>query len=113
MENPPTPTSEQLREAVVIKNQIETLEARLATLLYGGGRGGAVAVPGKRRGRKPGSKNKPKDGSDATAAVTATVPIAKKKSGKKNRKMSAEAKARISAAQKAIWAKRRKAKKAK
>ena len=52
-------TSEQLREAAAIKDQISRLEADLAALL-GGGNASAptVAAPVKKRGRKPGSKNK-------------------------------------------------------
>jgi hypothetical protein len=92
-------TSEQLRAAAAIKDQISRLEADLAALL-GGGKASpapAVAAPGKKRGRKPGSKNK------ATAAAAPSAVPAKKKAAK--RKMSAEGRARIIAAQKARWAK--------
>ncbi|MEZ5328163.1 MAG: hypothetical protein R3F19_24225 [Verrucomicrobiales bacterium] len=90
-------TSEQLRAAATIKDQIAALEADLAAIL-----GGAAAAPpaapagsvtGKKRGRKPGSKNKSTTDSGAPA----------KKSAK--RKMSPEGRARIIAAQKARWAK--------
>jgi hypothetical protein len=88
-------TAGKLREAAAIKDQIDRLEAELAAILSGG----AAPAVGKRRGRKPGAKNKPKDG---TAA-----PTSKKKA---KRKMSAEGRARIGAAQKARWAKIKKGK---
>ena len=70
------PTLIQLKEAVTIAEQIEELQAKLASLV--GGSGSVVSVP---------------------KAVSA--PVAK--SGK--RTMSAEARARIAAAQRARWAK--------
>jgi hypothetical protein len=70
------PTLIQLKEAVTIAEQIEALQAKLASLVGGGG--AVVSVP---------------------KAVSA--PVAKP--GK--RTMSAEARARIAAAQRARWAK--------
>ena len=107
----PNITSEQLREAAAIKDQIEALEAQLADLLSGSEGGSAsaapvAATPGKRRGRKPGSKNKPKASIEATPSGS-TVPAAKKAA---KRQMSPEGRARIIAAQKARWAKIKKGK---
>ncbi|MCB1098049.1 MAG: hypothetical protein KDN22_20930 [Verrucomicrobiae bacterium] len=101
-------TSEQLREAAAVKDQIEALEAKLAGLLSGSGESSAPAapVPGKRRGRKPGSKNKPKASAESAASESA-APTAKKKA---KRQMSPEGRARIIAAQKARWAKIKKGK---
>jgi hypothetical protein len=62
---------------------------------------GEPSIP-SRRGRKPGSKNKATAG-DAAPAVTRGRPA------KKKRTMSAEARARIAAAQRARWARQRKA----
>ncbi len=94
-------TSEQLREAAAIKDQIEALEAKLAGLLSG------AATPGARRGRKPGSKNKGKVSSGSNPSNPSTAPTAKKKA---KRQMSPEGRARIIAAQKARWAKIKKGK---
>ncbi|MEZ5325822.1 MAG: hypothetical protein R3F19_12265 [Verrucomicrobiales bacterium] len=90
-------TAIQLREAAEIKDQIDRLETELVAILSGG----TPPVPGKRTGRKPGSKNKPLESA-------ASAPTAKKKGGK--RKMSPEGRARIVAAQKARWAKIKKSK---
>jgi hypothetical protein len=70
-------TVEQLRKVVAIKEEIERLEAQLAKV-------SGAKTPG-RRGRPPGS---------------AAVPVVRRR-----RKMSAAAKARIAAAQRARWAK--------
>jgi hypothetical protein len=70
------PTLIQLKEAVTIAEQIEKLQATLAGLI-----GGSAAV--------------------ATAPKAASTPVVK--TGK--RTMSAEARARIAAAQRARWAK--------
>ncbi|MCB1098034.1 MAG: hypothetical protein KDN22_20855 [Verrucomicrobiae bacterium] len=105
-------TSEQLREAAAIKDQIEALEAKLAGLLSGAGVSAVsaapvAATPGKRRGRKPGSKNKVKASAESTPSDSAAAPTAKKKA---KRQMSPEGRARIIAAQKARWAKAKKGK---
>jgi hypothetical protein len=74
------PTLIQLKEAVTIAEQIEELQAKLASLV--GGSGAVVSVP---------------------KAVSAAVSAPAAKSGK--RTMSPEARARIAAAQRARWAK--------
>ena len=71
--------------------------------------GVARAVARGRRGRPPGSKNKPGPGTPRGTAKRG--PGRPKGSGKKKRTMSAEARARISAAQKARWAKVKKERK--
>ena len=84
-----TLTAEQLRTAADIKDRIQQLESQLAALL--GGQNTPVTgsqIPVKRRGRPPGSGK--------------TITVAKKNGGK--RKMSAEGRARIVAAQKKRWA---------
>ena len=73
------PTLIQLKQAVTVAEQIEELQAKLAGLLGGSG---PVA-------------------SSAPAAKAASTPVVK--AGK--RTMSAEARARIAAAQRARWAK--------
>lgn len=70
--------------------------------------GVARAVARGRRGRPPGSKNKTSPG---RAKGSKRGPGRPKGSGKKKRTMSAEARARISAAQKARWAKVKKERK--
>jgi hypothetical protein len=72
----PTPNLTQLKGAVIIAERIERLQAELASLLGGGG-------------------------SVGSAPKAAPAPVAK--GGK--RTMSAEARARIAAAQRARWAK--------
>ena len=72
------PTLNQLKEAVTIAEQIEKLQATLSSLIGG-------------------------SGSVASAPKAASTPVAK--AGK--RTMSAEARARIAAAQRARWAKSR------
>lgn len=75
------PTVDQLKKAVVLAEQIQTLQAELAALL-----GGEESLPSTgRRGRVP------------KALVT----------GKKARVISPEGRARIAAAQKVRWAKAR------
>jgi hypothetical protein len=71
------PTLNQLKEAVTIAEQIEALQAKLVNLV--GGSGSVVSAP----------------------KAAAAAPVAK--AGK--RTMSAEARARIAAAQRARWAK--------
>ncbi|MGK0190419.1 MAG: hypothetical protein ACI9R3_006246 [Verrucomicrobiales bacterium] len=105
-------TSEQLREAAAIKDQIEALETKLAGLLSGAGASSTsaapvAAAPGKRRGRKPGSKNKAKAATESIPSDSAAAPTVKKTA---KRQMSPEGRARIVAAQKARWAKIKKGK---
>jgi hypothetical protein len=71
--------------------------------------GVARALARGRRGRPPGSKNKTSPG--RAKGTTKRGPGRPKGSGKKKRTMSAEARARISAAQKARWAKVKKERK--
>jgi hypothetical protein len=65
--------------------------------------GVARAVARGRRGRPPGSKNQP--GSGRPKGITKRGPGRPKGSGKKKWTMSAEARAKIAAAQKKRWAK--------
>lgn len=89
----PTPSIAQLNRAITIKEQIQKLEAELASILGGT----APASTGKRKYTKKG---------DAVAADTEAKP-------KKVRKqMSEEGRAKIIAAQKKRWAKIKKEKKA-
>lgn len=81
-----TPSVAALRRAIEITEQIEKLEAELKGILDGKGSGTPVAT---------------------RSAAPAAAPAP----GKKRRKMSPEARARIVAAQKARWAKVRAAKK--
>ncbi len=83
---------EQLKRAVEIHEQIEKLQAELATLL--GQSGGA------KRGRKPGVKSERSGG-----GVVKGTPA--KKKGK--RAMSPEAREKIATAQRKRWAKTKKA----
>ncbi len=82
----PSPSLAQLRQALAIAQQIQTLEAQLKAVLSGGG--------------------SVESGVIGNAKATVAKPARKKR-----RKMSAEGKARIAAAQKARWAAFKKAKK--
>ena len=77
------PSTEQLKRAIAITEQIEKLEAELAAILAGSG----FKISASRRGR-PAKADRPK------------------------RQMSDEARQKIAAAQKKRWAKAKKAKKA-
>ena len=79
------PSVDQLKRAITISEQIQALEAELASIL---GNTGAA-----RPGRKP-------------KAASADTPVRKK------RVISPEGKARIAAAQRARWAKQKRAAKA-
>jgi hypothetical protein len=72
------PSAATLRRAIEISERIEKLEAELRAVLAGNSVGGMAAAPKAAASAKP---------------------------GKKRRKMSPEARARIVAAQKARWAK--------
>lgn len=87
-----SPSLDQLKRAIAVKEQIAKLEEELASIL-----GGSAAPAAKRGrpGRKPGS-----------GAAAAGAPAPKKA----KRVMSAEGRARIIAAQKARWAKIKKEK---
>jgi hypothetical protein len=78
----------RLRQAIAIRERIESLQSELAGIFGGGGGRGRR---GRRRGRRP----------RRVAAVRAAKPRRKK------RKLSPEARARISAAVKARWARAR------
>lgn len=84
----------QLKRAVQIHEQIESLQAELAGLL------GGKSV-GAKRGRKPGKK--------AAAEGDVAKAVKEPKAGKKKRTMSPEAREKIAAAQRKRWAKQRKA----
>lgn len=102
----------QLKEAIEIREQIETLEARLAAL-SGGPRLGRP--PGRPAGRPPktGARRMSAAGRAAIAAAARArwakyrggSATAKPAAAKKTRRMSAAARAKISAAAKARWAK--------
>jgi hypothetical protein len=85
-----------LEKVLSIRKQIEALKAAQAQIL-GGTEGGNGKVA-KRRGRPPKS-----------ASADIAVPAAPVVKAKKRRTMSPEGRARIAAAQKARWAKLKKA----
>jgi len=89
MTNLQSVTIAQLRKVVAIKEEIERLEAQLANV--GGGR---------RRGRPPGIKAAPVVRRRGRPPGITAAPVVRRR----RRKMSAEAKARIGAAQRARWA---------
>lgn len=72
-----TPSIDQLKRAITISEQIQKLEAELASIL----------------------------GSSASISTSAKVAAAVAKPGRRKRGLSAEGRARIAAAQKARWAK--------
>jgi len=72
-----TPSIEQLKRAIAISEQIQKLEAELASIL----------------------------GSSASLSISTTVEAVAGKPGRRKRGLSAEGRARIAAAQKARWAK--------
>jgi len=91
-------TADALRRAAAIKDQIEQLEAEIKSIFAG------VSSPA-RRGPKPGVQSGRKPGRPPKAAKVATDDAALAvKPRKKRRKMSPEARARISAGAKARWA---------
>src|SRR5687767_13287561 len=101
-------STDQLRRAVAVKEQIESLERQLASLLGGGGAVGRPPGGGRRGGRRTMSAS-------ARARIAAAQrarwarhkagkPAAARVGGRKRRRMSAEARARIAAAQRARWA---------
>ena len=92
-----------------IRDTANNLLSQLGEQASGVASGVARAVARGRRGRPPGSKNKPSPG--RPKATTKRGPGRPKGSVKKKRTMSAEARARISAAQKKRWAKVKAAKK--
>jgi hypothetical protein len=89
----PNPSTDQLQRALKISEQIQKLEAELATIL-----GNAVAAKTKRAYTKRAI-------SDVAAPPSAAAPAKKKR---KKAKMSPEGLANIIAAQKKRWAKVRK-----
>lgn len=97
-----TPTTEQLRRALQVAEQIESLQSQLDALLGGGSGTGA------KRGRRPGRPAKTQ--TSDTSGVEAESAPAKKKRGRKKgaRVMSPEARERIAAAQRKRWAKQKK-----
>ena len=85
---------DQLKRAVQIHEEIESLQAELAGLLSGSSPSGS----GAKRGRKPGPAK----------VVEGDQPKATRKKGAK-RTMSPEAREKIAAAQRRRWAKQKKA----
>ena len=102
-------TVEQLRKAVAIKEQIETLQREIEAITGGGGES-PVPEPQKPEGRKKMSFSE-------RARIASAARWAKARAGngetepKKRRKMSAASKAKIAAAARARWAKFRAEKK--
>ncbi len=94
-------TVEQLRKAVAIKEQIESLQGEIEAIAGGGS--AAPELP-KRRGRP--KMSYAERGRIAAAARWGNVTAAKA-APKKRRKVSAAGRARMAAAAKARWAKRR------
>lgn len=89
------PSVEALKQAIVIAEKIQQLEADLAAILAGTG---SAIVTGKRRGRP----------AKLVVELEEKAPKAKK-SVKKKRVMSEEGRQRIIEAQKKRWAAKRKA----
>lgn len=92
-------SADALRRAASIRDQIDQLEAEYKAILAG------ESAPA-RRGRKPGQKIARRPGRPAKVETAAPV-VATKKTRKKKRKLSPEARARIVAAVKARWARER------
>lgn len=94
-------SADALRRAASIRDQIDQLEAEYRAILAG------ESAPA-RRGRKPGQKVARRPGRPAKAESPEAAPaVATKKTRKKKRKLSPEARARIVAAVKARWARER------
>jgi hypothetical protein len=106
-------TTEQLRRAVSLKEQIESLEQQLASLLGGGA--GRVVGRGQAGGR--GGRRTMSAAARARIAAAQRARWARQRGGgvgaraaggpRKRRRMSPEARARIAAAQRARWARQR------
>ena len=108
---------EQLKQAISIKEEIATLEQKLASFINGKSlqEAAAVVVPAKRGRKKMSPEAKAKIAAAATArwakikgtapAPAKSAPTAKPAKGK--RVLSPEGRARIVAALKARWAKKK------
>jgi len=92
-----TPSVDQLKRAIAVKEQIQRLESELANILGNT----TSAPPAKRKYTKKG-----------TVSAAPSGEADEQSDPKAKRTMSAEGRARIIAAQKARWAKVKKAKKA-
>lgn len=116
----PTPNLAQLKQAIIIAEQIEKLQADLARLV--GGRASVaaspavtVAAPVVRKGkRKVSAEHRAKLAASAKARWakikgTSTAPAKAPAAPKKKGKLSPEGRARIVAALKARWAAKKKA----
>ncbi|MFN0129409.1 MAG: hypothetical protein ACKV19_22315 [Verrucomicrobiales bacterium] len=90
-------SADALRRAASIRDQIDQLESEYKAILAG------ESAPA-RRGRKPAQKIARRPGRPAKAEAPV---VATKKTRKKKRKLSPEARARIVAAVKARWARER------
>jgi hypothetical protein len=98
-------TTEQLRRAVQIKEEIQSLEVQLSALLGGNG-------VSRRRALRPAGRRRMSAAGRARIAAAARARWAKVRAGSagagqgkgKRRTMSAAARARIAAAQRARWA---------
>src|SRR5437899_1455082 len=91
---------EKLRQAIAVKEQIETLQRQLVTLV-----GGVPSAPARGPGPQKMSPAARARISAAMRARWARVKAGKARKGAGPRKMSNAARARISAAMKARWAK--------
>jgi hypothetical protein len=99
-------TVAQLRKAVAIKEQIESLESELAGLLGASTSNGVRGRPSGRRTMSPAARARISAAQKARWAKT-NEPAVSTTPKRGRRKMSAAVKARLSAAAKARWAKAR------
>jgi len=94
-------TVDQLKQALAIREQIESLEADLNQIL-----GGEIPIPHATKGkRKMSAAARAKIGAAQLARWAKAKGVKVEKSAKPRRKMSAAARAAISAAAKARWKK--------
>ena len=109
-------STDQLRRALQIKEQIESLQGQLNSLLSGGPGSSGTGIGYARRGRPPGGRRTMSPAARARIAAAQRARWAKQKgtstngaaatssTPRKRRKMSAAGRARIIAATKARWA---------
>lgn len=102
----------QLKEAIQIKEQIESLEARLLRIL--GGKEAAAPADKRKGPRKMSAEARARIGAAAKArwakVKAAPAPVAKRaaKPAKKKSGLTAEGRAKLAASMKARWAARKK-----
>jgi hypothetical protein len=98
-------SSQQLRRAATIKEQIQSLENELNRIFWNSAKPVAAVVPKKKRTMSAAARAKISAAAKARWAKVNGTKVAVKLAPKAKSKLSAAARAKISAAAKARWAK--------